>query len=185
MRRREFITLLSSGAAWPLVARAEQQQQQPVLTVIGFLTSVSSDTWAERVEAFRKGLEEIGFKDGQNVIVEYRWPGNQLDRLPALAAELVSRRVAVIAAPGNPAAALAARSATATIPIVFTNAADPIKLGDSTDTEHCHLRIPSLLMRACARATVRVWKKRPELQAHSRFAIRGGFGLPVVAGAVS
>jgi putative ABC transport system substrate-binding protein len=126
LKRRDVITLLGSAAvAWPLGARA----QQPAVPVVGYLYDGVPETSAHLVAAFRKGLSETGFIEGQNVALEYRWGHHDDNRLRELAADLVSRRVAVIAAPASTRAIVAAKAATATIPIVFATGGDPVKLG--------------------------------------------------------
>jgi putative ABC transport system substrate-binding protein len=125
MRRREFITFLAGTAAWPLAARA-QQSKMPVL---GFLGSASAAGYASSVAALRKGLDEAGYVEKRNLLIEYRWADFHYDRLPALAAELVGRPVDVIFTTGSVVSALAAKSATASIPIVFANGSDPVQHG--------------------------------------------------------
>ena len=125
MKRRAFITLIVSGAVWPLAAHA----QQPGVPVVGLITGFSADAAARYVAAFRKGLNQTGHVEGQDVTVEYHWLEGHYDRLPALMADLVHRQVAVIATPASNVTSLAAKAATATIPIVFSVPADPIRLG--------------------------------------------------------
>jgi ABC-type uncharacterized transport system substrate-binding protein len=126
MRRRDFTVAIGvSAAAWPLAARA----QQPALPVIGFLSGRSSADSVEEVKGFHRGLAETGYAEGKNILIEFRWAGGRYDRLPALATELVARRVAVVAAVGGGASGLAAKSVTSTVPIIFASGGDAVKIG--------------------------------------------------------
>jgi putative ABC transport system substrate-binding protein len=125
VKRRKFITLVGGAAAWPIAARA----QQTAMPVVGFLNTASPEPFAHLVAAFRKGLGENGFVEGRNVVIEFRWAEGHYERLPALAAELVLRPVAVLATSGGDPSLLAARAATKTIPILFITGSDPVELG--------------------------------------------------------
>jgi putative ABC transport system substrate-binding protein len=124
MKRREFMTFLGGAAAWPLTTRAQR-----AMPVIGYLGTASAYQWAGRLRAFRQGLSETGFEEDRNVVIEYRWAENHYDRLRALAADLVGRGVNVLVAPGSAPAALVAKAASTTIPIVFETGADPVAAG--------------------------------------------------------
>jgi len=132
VRRREFIGLLGGAATWPMIAQAPwlaARAQQVAMPVVGFLDSRSPDALTDRLRGFRQGLRDAGYIEGENVAIEYRWAENQFDRLPALAADLVRRQVAVIATSGGLAVTFAAKTATTTVPVVFSAGEDPVRLG--------------------------------------------------------
>ena len=153
LRRREFIAGLGGAAAWPLAARA----QRPAMPIIGFLDSGSPAAFADRVAAFRRGLSEVGYVEGRNVLVEYRWAEGHYDQLPALAADLVRRKVAVIVAGGGPSA-VAAKTGSMKIPIVFSTAADPVEIGLVASMSR-----PGGNVTGIRNLNVEAWPKRVEL----------------------
>jgi putative ABC transport system substrate-binding protein len=167
LRRREFITLLGGAAAWPLAARA-----QPAMPLIGFLNGASAEGYARPLSAFLKGLSEGGYVEGRNVAIEYHWAEGQYDRLPAYAADLVQRKVNVIAATSTPAA-FAAKAATTRIPIVFTTSSDPVQLGFAAS-----LSRPDGNLTGASQLNVEVAPKRLELM-HEVLPTAKNFGLLV------
>jgi putative ABC transport system substrate-binding protein len=128
MKRREFIALLGGGGLL-LAAKVKRARGQPAMPVVGLLGATTPHGYAAQLEAFRQGLSEVGFVEGRNVAIEYRWAEDQYDRLPALAADLVRRQVAVIATLGGNTASVAAKAATTTIPVVFHGSVDPVEAG--------------------------------------------------------
>jgi putative tryptophan/tyrosine transport system substrate-binding protein len=146
VKRREFITLLSGAAAWPLAARA----QQAAVPVIGFLNAGSPAAFVELADAFRRGLREAGYVEGQNVSIEYRWAEGRYERLPALAADLVNRRVSVIASTGGPDVVEAAAATTSTVPIVFLGSDSVLKKGVSTSLNRPSGNVTGVAMSATA-----------------------------------
>ena len=133
MRRRQFITFLGGATAWPLIARAQQPRGMPV---VGMLNGQSADSYSQLVAAFRGGLKDEGFVEGQSVSIEYRWAEGHDERLPAMAVELVNRQVAALVAGGSIWSTISAKAATAAIPIVFTTGSDPVKLGFVPNLNH-------------------------------------------------
>ena len=177
MRRREFIAGLGSAAAWPVVARA----QQSAIPVIGFLFA-GSEAAPPLLAAFRNGLAETGHVEGRNVAVEYRWANNELDRLPELAADLVRRRVAVIATPGSYQAALAAKAASATIPIVFSTGVDPVGAGLVSALNRPGGNVTGLNYMQAELATKQLALLHELLPRATRFAVLVNPDNPVVTG---
>jgi putative tryptophan/tyrosine transport system substrate-binding protein len=179
MRRREFIAGLAGAVAWPVVARA---QQQPVPT-IGYLTSGSPDANVEA--AFRKGLSEIGFVEGRNVVIEFRYARNQLDRLPLLAAELVRQRVAVIFTAGGANAVPAVKAATTTIPIVFTTGANPVQTGIVASFNQPGGNVTGISSMTTELTAKRLGLLHELLPAAARFAVLVNPGVPRTAASVT
>jgi putative tryptophan/tyrosine transport system substrate-binding protein len=168
LKRREFMTLLGGAAAWPLAARAQQLGQLPV---IGFLDPRSPEALADRLRGFRQGLTDTGFVEGDNVAVEYRWAENRLDRLPALVADLVRRRVDVIAAPGGFVSASTAKAATNTIPIIFIVSDDPVRLGLVDSLARPGANLTGVNFLAAELVTKRIELLREMVPGATRFAI--------------
>jgi putative ABC transport system substrate-binding protein len=176
MKRREFVAGLGSALAWPMVARA----QQPVLPVIGYLGPQSAEDEYKRTVSFLQGLKETGYVEGQNVAVEYRYANNQFDRLPALAADLVRRRVAVIVAAGIEAS-LPAKAATTTIPIVFATGSDPVALGLVVSLNRPGANVTGIVNLGAELLPKQLQLLHELLPNASRFGVLADPAIPVVA----